>query len=107
WKSESEFSEEVCEDYNDERGDSLPCLPTAALHGACGSYNRSSSSSLAQSVPGFSALIRIENRRPPVNSNLLPRRTELTLPPVKSRNAAVYAGSVVRGSVSASAGEKI
>ncbi|XP_010511617.1 PREDICTED: homeobox protein Hox-B3-like [Camelina sativa] len=64
-----------------------------------------SSSSLAQSVPDFSAMIRKENRRP-VNSNLLPRRTELTPPPVKSRNAAVFAGSALRGSVSASAGEK-
>ncbi|CAA0320563.1 unnamed protein product [Arabidopsis thaliana] len=66
----------------------------------------SSSSSLAQSVPDFSSMIRKENRRPPVNSNLLPRRTELTPPPMKSRNAAVFAGSVIRGSVSASAGEK-
>ncbi|XP_010415249.1 PREDICTED: uncharacterized protein LOC104701298 [Camelina sativa] len=65
----------------------------------------SSSSSLAQSVPDFSVMIRKENRRP-VNSNLLPRRTELTPPPVKSRNAAVFAGSALRGSVSASAGEK-
>ncbi|KAG7589173.1 hypothetical protein ISN44_As07g014810 [Arabidopsis suecica] len=66
----------------------------------------SSSSSLAQSVPDFSAMIRKENRRPPVNSNLLPRRTELTPPPMKSRNAAVFAGSVARGSVSENAGEK-
>ncbi|ESQ28749.1 hypothetical protein EUTSA_v10019032mg [Eutrema salsugineum] len=62
----------------------------------------SSSSSLAQSVPDFSAMIRKENRRP-VNSNLLPRRTELTPPSNKSRNAAVFAGSA-RGSMSA--GEK-
>lgn len=68
---------------------------------------RKSSSSLAQSVPDFSAMIRKENRRP-AHSNLLPRRTELTPPPMKSRNAAVFAGSAskTRGSISASAGEK-
>ncbi|VVB12666.1 unnamed protein product [Arabis nemorensis] len=51
-------------------------------------------------------MIRKENRRP-VNSNLLPRRTELTPPPTKSRNAAVFAGSAssMRGTISASAGE--
>ncbi|VVA94299.1 unnamed protein product [Arabis nemorensis] len=66
----------------------------------------SSSSSLAQSVPDFSSMIRKENRRP-VNSNLIPRRTELTPPPSKSRNA-LFAGSAssTRGSISASAGEK-
>ncbi|EOA33446.1 hypothetical protein CARUB_v10020921mg [Capsella rubella] len=62
---------------------------------------KTSSSSLAQSVPDFSDMIRKENRKP-VNSNLLPRRTEFTSPPVKSR----FAGSALRGSVSASAGEK-
>ncbi|CAF1901887.1 BnaC02g17070D [Brassica napus] len=68
----------------------------------------SSSSSLAQSVPDFSAMIRKENRRP-ANSNLLPRRTDLTPPPPsKSRTASVFSGSVssIRGSISTSAGEK-
>lgn len=67
----------------------------------------SSSSSLAQSVPDFSAVIRKENRRP-TNSNMLPRRTDRTPPPSKSRTASVFSGSVssVRGSVSASGGEK-
>ncbi|CAH8360613.1 unnamed protein product [Eruca vesicaria subsp. sativa] len=65
----------------------------------------SSSCSLAQSVPDFSAMIRKENRRP-VNSNLLPRRTDLT-PPPKSRNGAVF-GSVcsTRGSMSAGGDKK-
>lgn len=67
----------------------------------------SSSSSLAQSVPDFSAVIRKENRRP-TNSNTLPRRTDRTPPQSKSRTASVFSGSVscVRGSVSASGGEK-
>nr|VDD22122.1 unnamed protein product [Brassica oleracea] len=68
----------------------------------------SSSSSLAQSVPDFPAMIRKENRRP-ANSNLLPRRTDLTPPPPsKSRTASVFSGSVssIRGSISASAREK-
>ncbi|KAL0682642.1 hypothetical protein Bca4012_049490 [Brassica carinata] len=72
------------------------------------SSSSSSSSSLAQSVPDFSAMIRKENRRP-ANSNLLPRRTDLTPPPPsKSRTASVFSGSVssIRGSISASAGEK-
>ncbi|CAA7016450.1 unnamed protein product [Microthlaspi erraticum] len=63
------------------------------------------SSSVAQSVPDFSAMIRKENRRP-ANSNLLPRRVELTPPPTKSKNASVFAGSSTRGSISASAGDK-
>ncbi|KAF2561543.1 hypothetical protein F2Q70_00015460 [Brassica cretica] len=68
----------------------------------------SSSSSLAQSVPDFSAMIRKENRRP-ANSNFLPRRTDLTPPPPsKSRTASVFSGSVssIRGSIWASAREK-
>ncbi|XP_018469882.2 uncharacterized protein LOC108841624 [Raphanus sativus] len=68
----------------------------------------SSSSSLAQSVPDFSAVIRKENRRP-TNSNTLPPRTDRTPPPPsKIRTASVFSGSVssVRGSVSASGGEK-
>ncbi|KAL0701059.1 hypothetical protein Bca4012_057181 [Brassica carinata] len=66
------------------------------------SSSSSSSCSLAQSVPDFSAMIRKENRRP-ANSNLLPRRTDLTPPPSKSRNAAVFgsACSSARGSMSA------
>ncbi|KAL1192403.1 hypothetical protein V5N11_005158 [Cardamine amara subsp. amara] len=68
------------------------------------SSKTSSTSSLAQSVPDFSTLIRKENRRP-IHSNLLPRRTELTPPPMKSKNAAVFVGSV-RGSVSACGGDK-
>ncbi|KAL0801139.1 hypothetical protein Bca101_056315 [Brassica carinata] len=66
------------------------------------SSSSSSSCSLAQSVPDFSAMIRKENRRP-ANSNLLPRRTDLTPPPSKSRNAAVFgsAASSARGSMSA------
>ncbi|CAF2189139.1 unnamed protein product [Brassica napus] len=61
----------------------------------------SSSCSLAQSVPDFSAMIRKENRRP-ANSNLLPRRTDLTPPPSKSRNGAVFgSASSARGSMSA------
>ncbi|XP_010440930.1 PREDICTED: uncharacterized protein LOC104724180 [Camelina sativa] len=56
-------------------------------------------SSLAQSVPDFSAVLRKENRRP-VNYNT-------TTPPAsKSRNGGVLSGSVSRGSKSASAGEK-
>ncbi|KAG2242158.1 hypothetical protein Bca52824_095998 [Brassica carinata] len=43
----------------------------------------SSSCSLAQSVPDFSAMIRKENRRP-ANANLLPRRTDLTPPPMSA-----------------------
>ncbi|KFK41099.1 hypothetical protein AALP_AA2G085600 [Arabis alpina] len=58
----------------------------------------SSSPSLAQSVPDFSAMIRKENRRP-VHSNLLP-------PSMKSRNAAVFAGSASSTRGSMSAGEK-
>ncbi|CAG7903972.1 unnamed protein product [Brassica rapa] len=65
----------------------------------------SSSSSLAQSVPDFSAMIRKENRRP-VNSNLLPRRTDLTPPPSKSRNASAVFGSASSNRGSMSAGEK-
>ncbi|KAG2312668.1 hypothetical protein Bca52824_024225 [Brassica carinata] len=67
----------------------------------------SSSSSLAQSVPDLSAVIRKENRRP-ANSNSLPRMTDRTPPPSKSGTASVFFGSVssVRGSVSASGGEK-
>ncbi|RID55421.1 hypothetical protein BRARA_G02685 [Brassica rapa] len=65
----------------------------------------SSSSSLAQSVPDFSAMIRKENRRP-VNSNLLPRRTDLTPPPSKSRNNAAVFGSASSARGSMSAGEK-
>ncbi|XP_010450941.1 PREDICTED: uncharacterized protein LOC104733026 [Camelina sativa] len=58
-------------------------------------------SSLAQSVPDFSAVLRKENRRP-VNYN-----TTTTTPPAsKSRNGGVLSGSVSRGSKSASAGEK-
>lgn len=61
-------------------------------------------SSLAQSVPDFSAVIRKENRRP-VNFN-----TTITPPPPssKSRNGGVLigSGSSVRGSKSASVGEK-
>lgn len=60
----------------------------------------SSSCSLAQSVPDFSAMIRKENRRP-ANSNLLPRRADLATPPCKSRNGAVFgSASSARGSVS-------
>lgn len=69
---------------------------------------RLSSSSLAQSVPDFSDVIRKENRLP-TNSNMLPRRTDRTPPPPsKSRAASVFSGSVssFRGSVSASGGEK-
>ncbi|KAJ0242955.1 Homeobox Hox-B3-like protein [Hirschfeldia incana] len=67
----------------------------------------SSSSTLAQSVPDFSAVIRKENRRP-ANTNLLPPRTDRTPPQSKSRTASVFSGSVssTRGSVSASGGEK-
>ncbi|KAF3522080.1 hypothetical protein F2Q69_00050919 [Brassica cretica] len=66
----------------------------------------SSSCSLAQSVPDFSAMIRKENRRP-ANSNLLPRRTDLTPPPSKSRNAAVFgSASSARGSMSAGGDKK-
>lgn len=69
----------------------------------------SSSSSVAQSVPDFSAVIRKENRRP-ANSNSLPRRPDRTPPPPpsKSGTASVFSGSVssIRGSVSASGGEK-
>ncbi|CAN7129671.1 uncharacterized protein LOC103831148 [Brassica rapa] len=65
----------------------------------------SSSSSLAQSVPDFSAMIRKENRRP-ANSNLLPRRTDLTPPPSKSRNASAVFGSASSARGSMSAGEK-
>ncbi|XP_013588538.1 PREDICTED: uncharacterized protein LOC106296852 [Brassica oleracea var. oleracea] len=64
----------------------------------------SSSCSLAQSVPDFSAMIRKENRRP-ANANLLPRRTDLTPPPSKGRNGAVF-GSVSSARGSMSAGEK-
>ncbi|KAF8050069.1 hypothetical protein N665_2051s0004 [Sinapis alba] len=61
----------------------------------------SSSCSLAQSVPDFSAMIRKENRRP-ANSNLLPRRTDLTPPSSKSRNVTVFgSASSTRGSMSA------
>ncbi|CAN6933854.1 unnamed protein product [Brassica oleracea] len=66
----------------------------------------SSSCSLAQSVPDFSAMIRKENRRP-ANSNLLPRRTDLTPPPSKSRNGAVFgSGFSARGSMSAGGDKK-
>ncbi|KAJ0256077.1 Homeobox Hox-B3-like protein [Hirschfeldia incana] len=58
----------------------------------------SSSCSLAQSVPDFSSMIRKENRRP-ANSNLLPKRTDLTPPPSKSKNSAVFGSA--RGSMSA------
>ncbi|CAN7053418.1 unnamed protein product [Brassica rapa subsp. trilocularis] len=58
----------------------------------------SSSSSLAQSVPDFSAMIRKENRRP--------RRTDLTPPPSKSRNASAVFGSASSARGSMSAGEK-
>ncbi|CAE6206647.1 unnamed protein product [Arabidopsis arenosa] len=54
-------------------------------------------SSLAQSVPDFSAVIRKENRRP-VNYN--------TTTPPPPRNGGVLTGSASRGSKSASAGEK-
>lgn len=58
-------------------------------------------SSLAQSVPDFSAVIRKENRRP-VNFN-----TTTPPPPTsKSKNGGVLSGSASRGSKSASAGEK-
>nr|AAM63228.1 unknown [Arabidopsis thaliana] len=58
-------------------------------------------SSLAQSVPDFSAVIRKENRRP-VNYN-----TTTPPPPTsKSRNGGVLTGAASRGSKSASAGEK-
>ncbi|CAN7058756.1 unnamed protein product [Brassica rapa subsp. trilocularis] len=63
-------------------------------------------SSLAQSVPDFSAVIRKENRRP-VNYNTTPPP-----PSSKSRNGGVLTGSAsssciaVRGSKSANAGEK-
>ncbi|KAF3517838.1 hypothetical protein DY000_02063179 [Brassica cretica] len=66
----------------------------------------SSSCSLAQSVPDFSAMIRKENRRP-ANANLLPRRTDLTPPPSKSRNGAVFgSASSARGSMSAGGDKK-
>ena len=66
----------------------------------------SSSCSLAQPVPDFSAMIRKENRRP-ANSNLLPRRTDLTPPPSKSRNGAVFgSASSARGSMSAGGDKK-
>ncbi|KAF8080641.1 hypothetical protein N665_0931s0007 [Sinapis alba] len=51
----------------------------------------SSSSSLAQSVPDFSAVIRKENRRP-ANSNLLPRRTDRT-PPPPSKSGTAFASA--------------
>ncbi|KAF2569387.1 hypothetical protein F2Q68_00026826 [Brassica cretica] len=63
-------------------------------------------SSLAQSVPDFSAVIRKENRRP-VNYNTTPPP-----PSSKSRNGGVLTGSAsssciaARGSKSANAGEK-
>ncbi|XP_010470595.2 PREDICTED: uncharacterized protein LOC104750492, partial [Camelina sativa] len=103
-----DFEKILKEDDNEIRV--LPEKKTTTRFGFNPSLNQrkaatTSSSSLAQSVPDFSAMIRKENRRP-VNSNLPPRRTELTPPPVKSRNAAVFAGSALRGSVSASAGEK-
>lgn len=65
---------------------------------------RKASSSLAQSVPDFSAVIRKENRRP-VNYNTTPP------PSSKSRNGGVFTGlasssGAARGSKSASAGEK-
>ncbi|WZY76241.1 uncharacterized protein LOC103852361 [Brassica rapa] len=75
------------------------CVPANA------NPRRMSSSSLAQSVPDFSAVIRKENRRP-VNSNLLPRRTDLTPPPPSKSRTASGTVSSVRGSISASAGEK-
>ncbi|CAH2079722.1 unnamed protein product [Thlaspi arvense] len=65
------------------------------------------SSSLAQSVPDFSAVIRKENRRP-VNYNT----TTPPPPSSKSRNGGVLSGSIssssaaARGSKSASVGEK-
>ncbi|CAN8238534.1 unnamed protein product [Cochlearia groenlandica] len=64
-------------------------------------------SSLGQSMPDFSAAIRKENRLP-VNSNSLPRRTDLTPPPpqMKTRNAVGGSPSSTKGSVSASGGEK-
>ncbi|ESQ47230.1 hypothetical protein EUTSA_v10027906mg [Eutrema salsugineum] len=70
------------------------------------SPRKTPSSSLAQSVPNFSAVIRKENRRP-VNYNTTPPPH-----PSKSRNGGVLSGSVssssaaARGSKSASAGEK-
>ncbi|KAF8112833.1 hypothetical protein N665_0060s0016 [Sinapis alba] len=51
----------------------------------------SSSSSLAQSVPGFSAVIRKENRQS-TNSNLLPRRTDRT-PPPPSKSGTAFASA--------------
>lgn len=75
------------------------CVPANA------NPRRMSSSSLAQSVPDFSAVIRKENRRP-VNSNLLPRRTDLTPPPPSKSRTSSGTVSSVRGSISASAGEK-
>ncbi|KAJ4902323.1 hypothetical protein Rs2_16274 [Raphanus sativus] len=59
-------------------------------------------SSLAQSVPDFSAVLRKENRRP-VNYNTTPPP-----PSSKSRNGGVLTGSAssARGSKSANAGEK-
>ncbi|CAH8385653.1 unnamed protein product [Eruca vesicaria subsp. sativa] len=70
------------------------------------SPRKAPTSSLAQSVPDFSAVIRKENRRP-VNYNTTP-------PPLssKSRNGGVLTGSAsssiaaARGSKSANAGEK-
>ncbi|XP_057440436.1 uncharacterized protein LOC130732398 [Lotus japonicus] len=58
----------------------------------------SSSSVLAQSVPDFSAALRKENRKPPVNNTVM----ELT-PPSK-RGCGILSSS--RGSMSANGGEK-
>ncbi|KAF5737739.1 hypothetical protein HS088_TW13G00628 [Tripterygium wilfordii] len=67
-----------------------------------GTGRKGSSSSLAQSVPDFSAVIRKENRKPP--SSML----ELTPPPPSSKNWAKGGRTLSssRGSKSANAGEK-
>ncbi|KAB2006685.1 hypothetical protein ERO13_D11G326300v2 [Gossypium hirsutum] len=66
--------------------------------------SRKGSSVLAQSVPAFSAILRKENRKPPVRSGM-----ELTPPPTSGKNWARENGvwpSNSRGSKSVNAGEK-
>lgn len=71
-----------------------------------GSFPRKGSSVLAQSVPDFSAVVRKENRKPPVGMLPAVMETSLTPPTKNSKMYGVGAKSGGGGSKSVNSGEK-
>lgn len=95
------------EEVKERESKQSPVKKQVKFSGNLGS-TRKGSSVLAQSVPDFSATLRKENRKPP---SMLPSLMELT-PPSKngakgnSNNNGVLSNLSMKGSKSASAGEK-